>query len=91
MYADFGSTPFLAKGVRLYDVKQPLAAAPTFVDRNRKAAFVFLPERMRELDLVRRAYPNGVLQEVRRVPLPGDPAAERQQPLLFTVYRVDNW
>ena len=82
MYADFGSTPFIAKGVRLYDVQQPLAGPPNFVDPNYNAVFVFLPERLNELALVQQSYPNGVLEEVHRVDDPDGP-------LLYTAYKVE--
>ncbi len=75
MYADFGSTPFIAKGVKLYDVMQPLSGPPDFVDPNRKAVFVFLPERINELAIVQGVYPNGVLEQVHRVNAAGWAAA----------------
>jgi 4-amino-4-deoxy-L-arabinose transferase-like glycosyltransferase len=81
MYADFGSTSFLAKGVRLYDVSPGLASPPKIADPSRKAVFVFLPERAKELTGVQQAYPGGVLEEVRRV---GEPNG----PLLFIAYKV---
>jgi hypothetical protein len=81
MYADFGSTPFIAKGIRLYDVREPLSGPPDFVDPSYKAVFVFLPERIHELAFVQQAYPGGVLEEVHRI---GDPDG----PLLFTAYKV---
>lgn len=83
MYADFGSTPFIAKGVKLYDVMQPLSGSPDFVDPSRKAVFVFLPERLNELAFVQEAYPNGVLDRVHRTGAPDGP-------LLFVSYMVGN-
>ena len=83
MYANFGSTPFIAKGNLAYDVKQPLVGAPSFVDPKRKAVFVFLPERINELAIIQQAYPNGVTEQVRRIGAPDGP-------LLFTAYRVDS-
>jgi len=101
MYADFGSTPFIAKGIKLYDVKEPLTRPPDFVDRKYKAVFVFLPERAHELELVKQRYPNGVQEEVRRIDRqalwPGTvskadrsevPASE-EKPLLFVAYKVE--
>jgi len=81
MYADFGSTPFIAKGITLFDAREPLIGAPYFVDPNHKAVFIFLPERIGELDLVRQAFPNGVTEEIQRIGHPDGP-------LLFTAYRV---
>jgi hypothetical protein len=83
MYADFGSTSFIAKGVGLHDVGSPLTGPPSFVDSSRRAVFVFLPERASELAVVQRAYPNGVLEEVHRI---GEPDG----PLLFLAYRVES-
>jgi hypothetical protein len=83
MYADFGSTSFIAKNNPVYDVKQPLVGPPSFVDSNRKAVFVFLPDRIKELAIVQGTYPNGVFEEVRRIGAPDGP-------LLFTAYRVES-
>lgn len=83
MYADFGSSPFIAKGVPLYDVKEPISGPPDFVDNQQKAIFIFLPERLGELALVQQKYPSGTLQEVHRV---GEPDG----PLLYTAYLVPN-
>jgi len=80
MYADFGSTPFIAKRIQLHDVAQPLTRVPDFVDPRYKPVFVFLPERIKELALVRQAYPNGVQEDVRRM-------NDQNGPVLFTVYR----
>ena len=82
MHADFGSTSFIAKGNRLYDVGSPLTGPPNFVDSSREAVFVFLPERAKELAVVQKAYPKGVLEEVRRVGV-------QDGPLLFIAYRVE--
>jgi hypothetical protein len=82
MYADFGSTPFIAKGVSLYDVHEPLTGPPTFVDPNHNAVFVFLPERIGELSQIQETYPTGILEEVHRRDDPGEP-------LLFTAYKVE--
>jgi 4-amino-4-deoxy-L-arabinose transferase-like glycosyltransferase len=101
MYADFGSTPFIAKEIKLYDVKEPLTRPPTFVDRKYKAVFVFLPERAHELALVKQLYPNGVQEEVRRIDRVAPKAvtllwpettakADREKPLLFVAYKVEN-
>ncbi len=81
MYVDYATIPFIAKSTPYYDVKEPLRAPPTFVDPGQDALFVFLPERLGELALVRELYPNGTLEEVRRVGKPDGP-------ILFIAYRV---
>jgi len=80
MYADFGSSQFIAKGIQVHDVVQPLTRAPDFVDPKYKPVFIFLPERTKELTFIRQAYPNGVQEEVRRI-------NDSVGPLLFTAYR----
>lgn len=83
MWADFGSTPFIAKGVDIYDVKEPFAGeALDFVDPSKKPVFVFLPERIGELEQVRALAPGGTVEEVRRIP------GDWDEPLLFTAYRL---
>lgn len=81
MYYDFATISYLAPDVRGVDVRQPLVVppGPTLVSADKWAAFVFLPERVDELDLVRRAFPQGQL-EVVPSPLGGAP--------LFIVFRV---
>jgi len=87
MYSDFGSIPFIAKDVRVQDVLEPLSGPPTFVDPNRKPVFVFLPERLGELERVKQAYPGGVEEQVHRVVI-GE-APDEHWPLLFVAYRVE--
>jgi 4-amino-4-deoxy-L-arabinose transferase-like glycosyltransferase len=82
MWGDFGSIPFIARGVQIYDVKEPFAGSLDFVDPSLKPVFIFLPERIQELDAVRQLMPGGTVEEVHR--FPGD----WDQPLLFTAYRV---
>ena len=82
MWADFGSTPFIAKGTGIYDVQQPLAGSLDFVDPAKKSVFVFLPERISELEAVRQLAPGGTVEEVRRVP------GDWDRPVLFTAYRL---
>lgn len=81
MYGDFASIPFIAKGVTIIDVREPLRGRPSFVDASRNALFVFLPERVQELDVVRTWFPTGQLKRIHRVDAPDGP-------LLFTVYEV---
>lgn len=87
MYADFGSTPFIAKGVPLMDVWDPLKEPPSFPVSGLKTVFIFLPERLDELEWVRRAYPGGVEEPVHRIEI--DAAKSDQLPLLFVAYRVE--
>ena len=81
MYVGFGSIPYLAPQVEGTDIREPLKDPPPrqLVRSDRHAAFVFLPERRGELDLVRQTFPNGELQQV---PVPNGNAP------LFVVYRV---
>ena len=87
MYADFGSTPFIAKGVPLMDVWDPLNGPPSFTDSGLKKVFIFLPERLDELKWVGQAYPGGVEEPVHRIDL--DEAPGGQLPLLFVAYRAE--
>ncbi|MBI3973706.1 MAG: glycosyltransferase family 39 protein [Chloroflexi bacterium] len=81
MHVGFGSIPFLAPDVEGVDVAQPLTAPPppNLAPPDKDAAFVFLPDRRRELDLVRQTFPGGELEEVPS-PLSRDP--------LYILYRV---
>jgi hypothetical protein len=81
MYIGLASIPYLAPDVEGMDVLNPLTAPPgpgTFLD-DKHAAFIFLPERFAELDLVRRTFPNGELLEYPS-PLGGEP--------IYFLYRV---
>jgi len=64
MYWDFGTLRFLARGVEGVDVPLPEEGAGGVglgaSDLVRGARFVFLPERLGELDGVRAQYPGGV-------------------------------
>lgn len=81
IYHDFGSISYLAPRVEGVDVLQPLVAPPdpSLASTTKAAAFVFLPERRHELDLVRQTFPDGWLEAVPS-PLGGAP--------LFIVFRV---
>jgi len=74
-YFSHSTIPFLAPGRRGQDVVEPLTGPPDF-DLTAPALFVFLPERLNELEFVRQAYPNGRYQEF----YAGDGA------LLFAIY-----
>jgi len=63
MYYNFATIPFLAQETVGMDVAEPVTDRLDFVEPNRRAVFVFLPERQAELDVVRRFYPTGRLRE----------------------------
>jgi hypothetical protein len=81
MSVDFGSLPYLAPEVGGTDIVHPLTGPPpaTLVRPDKHAAFVFLPERRDELDLVRQTFPGGDVETIPS-PLGGDP--------LCILYRV---
>ena len=64
MYWDFGTLRFMARGVEGVDIPPPEEEAGgvelVVPDLGRGARFVFLPERLGELDGVRAQYPGGV-------------------------------
>ena len=60
MYWDFGTLRFLARGVKGVDVPPPGEGEPVEIDLSRGARFVFLPERLDELEAVRGQIPGGV-------------------------------
>jgi 4-amino-4-deoxy-L-arabinose transferase-like glycosyltransferase len=81
MVASFGSMLYLAPEIEHADVLDPLAGPPArgLIPADMDAAFVFLPERRADLDLVLQAFPGGELS-VAPSPLGGDP--------LYWLYRV---
>ncbi len=81
MYYGFGTIPYLAPDIEGVDITEPLTAPPDpgLAQPGKHAAFLFLPERRPELDLVRQTFPDGALDEI---PSPLNDG------LLFTVYRV---
>ena len=83
LYIDFGSIPYLAPDVEGVDILELLTAPldPGVVQPDKNAAFIFLPERLGELEWVRKTFPNGVLEEI--------PSSWNGGPILpFIVYRV---
>lgn len=80
MYYGHATIPFLAHGIEGVDVPQPVGGDLGFVNAERKAVFVLLPERRWELDTVRGVYPAGRLREFRG----------RESQLLFISYEADN-
>ena len=71
MYSGFPTVPRLAPHLERVDVVDPLTAPPPrdMACGDSGAAFVFLPHRVGELELVRRTFPGG---ELVRLALPGD-------------------
>jgi hypothetical protein len=83
MYIGFGSIPYIAPEVEGEDIHQPLTEPPEpgFVRTDKHAAFIFLPERRAELELLQQTYPGG---EVEVVP---SPVPDQEDPL-YILYRV---
>jgi hypothetical protein len=54
--------PYLAPGVSAIEVADTLTSSPAYVLDN-DTVFIFLPERAQELSYVRKAYPQGRMQE----------------------------
>jgi hypothetical protein len=78
-YYGFNTLPYIARGAAGIDVERPLPPNAEPIAVTGPTVFAFLPERISELEQVRRWYPNGEVREFR------DP---NNHPL-FTVYRVD--
>jgi hypothetical protein len=81
MYVGFGSIPYLAPEVEGLDMYNVLQTPPerSLIPADKHAAFVFLPERRGELEMVRTTFPDG---EVREIPSP------LHEGSLFTMYFV---
>jgi hypothetical protein len=79
MYYGHATIPFIARGIVGTDVTEPITDSVAFVNPERKAVFVFLPERLGELDVVRRFYPTGRLREFRN----------KNGQVLFVAYEAD--
>lgn len=78
MWVGYATIPFLAPGMELADVEQPVGAPVTLPLGARETFFIFLPERAGELAWVQAAYPQGVVQEY----------YGHEGTVLFVVYRV---
>jgi 4-amino-4-deoxy-L-arabinose transferase-like glycosyltransferase len=69
LYWSFGTMPFLAPNVQGQDVVESLSNPPEFVDEatvsaaGRGVVFLFLPERLGELDMVQQALSDGQVRE----------------------------
>ncbi|MDY7078671.1 MAG: glycosyltransferase family 39 protein [Chloroflexota bacterium] len=60
MYWNFGSLAFMTRGIEGVDVPPPEAGGWSEPDLSQGARFVFLPERLGELDAVRARHPGGL-------------------------------
>ncbi|GAB4155873.1 MAG: hypothetical protein Fur0021_23720 [Candidatus Promineifilaceae bacterium] len=78
-YASLSTIPFINPQMQGIDVPAPLQAAPDWILEG-PAIFIFLPERIAELDFVRAAYPQGRYQVFYRYRSQLDP--------LFMAYEV---
>ncbi|MDX1665186.1 MAG: glycosyltransferase family 39 protein [Candidatus Promineifilaceae bacterium] len=78
-YRGFSTIPYLAPALEGHDVTAPLTTPPAW-ELSDPTLFIFLPERLAELEQVRARYPHG--QIVRR----GDPRNPHET--LFTAYQV---
>jgi hypothetical protein len=58
-YLTHSTIRYMVPGLDGYDVPQPISGPPDFVDRSRRAIFLFIPPRAGEFQSVQRAYPNG--------------------------------
>ena len=63
IYLDSPAITFLAGAPMGQDVLESIAGRPDWVDATRSAVFVFTPERLDELELVREHYPQGRVKE----------------------------
>ncbi len=59
----FGTIPYLAPNKKGIDMPEERLTAPPDWEVNQPTIFIFLPERLGELEFVEQAYPNGVYQE----------------------------
>ena len=66
LYIEFGSIPYIARDVQGEDQSEPLTAPldPSVVQPDKNAAFIFLPERLGELEWVRMTFPGGEVEEI---------------------------
>jgi hypothetical protein len=81
LYPDFPTMPFLTPHVKIANVESPLTAPPPrdWISAGQGAVFVVLPNRIQELPLILKSFPNGKLQEIR---------TPRDDSILVTLYQV---
>ncbi len=77
-YFTHATIPYLAPDMIGYDVAEPLSDAPTWSAAG-PTIFIFLPERLAELQYVQTAFPGGVYQEV----------FQDNGQLLYAVYQIN--
>jgi 4-amino-4-deoxy-L-arabinose transferase-like glycosyltransferase len=77
-YTSLSTVPYLAPLAVGHDVLEPITSPPDWT-LSGPTAFVFLPERLNELDFVRQEYPGGHETEIRG----------KKDALLFTSYMLD--
>lgn len=77
-YFSLSTIPYLAPHVNAQDVHEPLSEPPNW-SINEPVLFIFLPERLDELEYVRASYPAGAYREFH---------SDRGQ-FLFAIYKVD--
>jgi hypothetical protein len=82
MYWEFGTLAFLARGVEGMNVPSLGDGEMPAVDLKRGACFVFLPERLAELDAVHEQYPGGEQMSV---------YSKADARLLYVLYKLDDW
>ncbi len=63
MYYDFGTIPFIARGVEGLDVRERGDIRPDLFRPDKNAVFIFVPERLDELRIVQEMYPNGLQRD----------------------------
>lgn len=80
LYMGFGTIAFLAPDVPSHDLPEAPTPVPEITPADRDLVFVFLPERIKEMDAVKARYPGGVAWAVYRTQKPDE--------ALFTIYRV---
>ncbi len=79
IYGVHPSVDFLSGKLPVRNVNEPLKGEPTFVDRNRSAVFLFIPQREQELAIVEQYFPGGTKGELRDI---------GRNPLRLIVYEV---
>jgi hypothetical protein len=82
MYWEFGTLAFLTRGVEGMSVPSLGDGEMPAVDLERGAWLVFLPERLAELDAVRKQYPGGEQMSV---------YSNADDRLLYVLYELDKW
>jgi 4-amino-4-deoxy-L-arabinose transferase-like glycosyltransferase len=80
MWVHYATIPYLAPGMELADVEQPMSAPVTLTLGLEDTFFIFLPERAGELTWVQATYPQGAVQTY----------YGHEKTALFVVYRVSS-